>query len=199
MTEGTLLGYGGMLLFYMLVYCVLHSVLASMACKRLFSRKWPQHQHRYRMFFNILATLLLLPLLLIRQLFDGQPLWHWPLPWNWVMDGMAVLAIGAFFHSLNSYDLSLFSGTKQWRSGVADELLNEQFKIGFWHRYVRHPWYFFALVILWTRQMDLFQLLLYSAITLYFIVGSRLEEVKLETLYGAPYRRYKQRVGGLIP
>jgi steroid 5-alpha reductase family enzyme len=67
----------------------------------------------------------------------------------------------------------------------------EQFQLSPLHRWVRHPWYFFALVIIWTRDMNL--------MTLYFIIGSRLEERKLERYHGEVYRRYQRQVPGLVP
>jgi prephenate dehydrogenase len=36
-------------------------------------------------------------------------------------------------------------------------------------------------------------------ITLYFVIGSRLEEAKLLDYHGGTYRRYMARVPGLIP
>jgi hypothetical protein len=38
-----------------------------------------------------------------------------------------------------------------------------------------------------------------ALMTLYFIVGSRLEEAKLLAYHGAVYRRYRERVPGLMP
>ena len=37
------------------------------------------------------------------------------------------------------------------------------------------------------------------AITLYFAIGSRLEERKLVAEFGESYRRYQRRVPGLVP
>ena len=36
-------------------------------------------------------------------------------------------------------------------------------------------------------------------LTLYFVIGSRLEEQKLLRYHGEIYRRYRERVPGLIP
>jgi protein-S-isoprenylcysteine O-methyltransferase Ste14 len=64
---------------------------------------------------------------------------------------------------------------------------------------VRHPWYFFGLVLIWTRDMSVTMLLSSTLITLYFVVGSWLEEKKLLVYHGDIYRRYMARVPGLIP
>lgn len=37
------------------------------------------------------------------------------------------------------------------------------------------------------------------AITAYFVIGSRLEEQKLIARFGEAYRRYRDRVPGLLP
>lgn len=47
--------------------------------------------------------------------------------------------------------------------------------------------------------MDLMQLVSSLAMTLYLVVGSYLEERKLVLEYGEMYRRYQQKVPGLIP
>ena len=90
-----------------------------------------------------------------------------------------------------------FLGLKQIRAGVAE--VEERFVIGRWHRYVRHPWYSLALVLLWNRQMDGVLLVNALAITGYLLLGSWLEERKLERQFGEGYRRYRQRVPALLP
>jgi protein-S-isoprenylcysteine O-methyltransferase Ste14 len=67
------------------------------------------------------------------------------------------------------------------------------------HRYVRHPWYALGLVVVWTRSMDAAMLVTALAITVYLVIGSRLEERKLLVYHGEAYRRYMERVPGLIP
>ncbi|MFB6260531.1 MAG: isoprenylcysteine carboxylmethyltransferase family protein [Thiohalorhabdaceae bacterium] len=65
--------------------------------------------------------------------------------------------------------------------------------------FVRHPWYFFGLVILWTRDLHLAGLVAAVAISAYLVIGSRLEERKLLSAYGTAYAAYKRRVPGLAP
>ncbi len=67
------------------------------------------------------------------------------------------------------------------------------------HRFVRHPWYFLGLIIIWTREMNTAFLLTAVILTLYLLLGSRLEENKLLARYGDQYRRYQVSVPTLIP
>jgi len=181
------------------LYALLHSVLAARPCKAAMARCWPRLMPAYRLLYNALALLLLLPLLWLLWQWPGELLWRRPEWLRWLFDGLALAALLGFLHSLKSYDLSLFSGTAQWRRGMVEVDAGEGFQIGFWHRFVRHPWYSFALVLLWTRDMNAAQLLFYSLATLYFVIGSRLEEAKLVAQFGEPYRRYAARVPGLLP
>ncbi|MEH6651314.1 MAG: hypothetical protein V7707_14905 [Motiliproteus sp.] len=186
---------------YLLAYCCLHSWLASLSCKQWVARRWPVQMHYYRLLFNLSAVLLLLPVALLLWRNAGPDLWQWQGLSAWLINGLALAAVLAFLYSLRDYDLSQFSGSAQLRNHTADRDPEGQAKlhIGWWHRRVRHPWYFFALVILWTRQMDMAHLLSYSIFTLYFVVGSRLEERKLKLQFGEAYRHYCHQVPGLIP
>ena len=153
----------------------------------------------YRLVFNVLSVVLLLPLIWLMKQNPGPVIWQWQGNWSLLMNGFMFAAIGGFFWSLKSYDNMVFLGVTQWKNrhqGCEDP---EQLHISTLHRFVRHPWYFFILVILWTQNMYLAQLVTYSLMTLYFVIGSYLEERKLMEYYGDAYRQYYQRVPGLIP
>lgn len=177
---------------------MLHSLLAARGCKAWIARRWPQLMPRYRLLYNVLALLLLIPLGWLLWQWPGELVWQRPTLLRWLGDGVALVALLGFAHSLSSYDLSRFSGTRQWRQAQLD-VDADQLQIGFWHRFVRHPWYSFGLVIIWTRDMNAAQLLLYTLVSLYLVVGSRLEEKKLVAQFGERYRRYAKRVPGLVP
>lgn len=181
------------------LYFGLHSLLASLAAKNWAARRHPKWLRGYRLFYNAVALVLLVPLLALMARWQGPWLWQWRgLGW-WIGNGLALLAGVGVVWSLRYYDGSEFLGLRQWRLGVGDVQDQERFQISPLHRFVRHPWYSLGLVLLWTRDMD--PALLTSAVltTLYIGVGSRLEERKLIVFHGEIYRRYRGRVPALIP
>jgi protein-S-isoprenylcysteine O-methyltransferase Ste14 len=181
------------------LYCGLHSLLASLAAKTWIARRWPQWLPVYRLVYNGLALLLLLPLLTLLALWRGPSLWTWSGPWAWVANGLALLAVAGFIWSLRYYDGAEFLGLRQWREGVQRLEDQERFALSPLHRFVRHPWYSLGLVLVWTRDMDPALLVSALMISFYLFIGSRLEEQRLLLCQGEVYRRYRALVPGLIP
>jgi methanethiol S-methyltransferase len=180
-------------------YGVVHSWLASLQFKRFVAARFPRFMPAYRLCFNGLALLLLIPPLWLTYTLPGPRLWQWQgLAWG-LANGLALLAVAGVFWSLRDYDGSEFLGLRQWREGITSVEDQERFHISTLHRFVRHPWYSLGLVLVWTRDMDLPFLITAIVITLYFITGSRLEERKLMVYHGDQYRRYRSRVPALLP
>lgn len=182
-----------------IVYFVMHSLLASLWLKRWVHRKWPKRMHGYRLTYNFLAILLLIPLLWFMQQNPGALIWQWPGVWGWIMKSLTVAAILGFIWSLKSYDNMVFLGWSQWRNRHTESNDPESLHISTLHRFVRHPWYFFFLVILWTQDLHLTHLVVYSLISAYLIIGSRIEERKLIAHYEDAYKEYCRQVPGLFP
>lgn len=182
-----------------LLYGLLHSVTASLWLKRRFARRWPQWVPLYRLLFNLFALLSLLPLLALVYLWHGPYLWQWTGPGWLVANSLALLAVVGFAWSMRYYDSAGFLGLRQWRNAERRVEDQERLHISPLHRFVRHPWYFLGLVILWTRDMDGVLLLSGLMISGYLVLGSWLEERKLLVYHGERYRRYRQQVPGLIP
>ena len=67
------------------------------------------------------------------------------------------------------------------------------------HRWVRHPIYTAAFMILWGLVRDPLSLATACWGSLYLIIGTRLEESKLSRRYGEDYRRYQGRVPAFVP
>ena len=182
-----------------LLYFTIHSGLASLSAKKFVAAKWPDFMPYYRLVFNAISLLLLIPPTLFSHSLDGPMLWKWDGVLLFVANGLAVLAAIGFYWSLNYYDSSEFTGLRQLRERAKGVEEQEHFVISPLHRFVRHPWYFLGLVIIWTRDMNPASLVTAVAVTIYFIIGSKLEERKLIIYYGEVYRRYMGRVSGLFP
>ncbi len=177
------------ILAYWAVYFALHSLLASFRVKAMVHAHWPEFP--YRLAYNILAGALLLP--------GAWLLWGrtWPVLWEfdggwryaaWLLQGLAVTG---FLWSLRYYDMGAFLGLKPESEGY--------FKISPFHRFVRHPWYCFALVLIWSSDMNSGRLATSIMATLYLFFGSRHEESMLVERFGAGYAEYRKKVPGLIP
>jgi protein-S-isoprenylcysteine O-methyltransferase Ste14 len=179
-------------------YGALHSLLASAAFKRVAGCRWPGLMPAYRLAYNLVAVLALLPVLGFLARHPGPWIWRWHRLLAWVMNGAALLAAGLLVSGAG-YDLAEFLGFRQLRDGRTAGEDREPFRISRLHRYVRHPWYSLSLVILWTRDMSAGLLISALWITAYFVLGSRLEERKLLGRFGSPYRDYMARVPGLVP
>jgi methanethiol S-methyltransferase len=182
-----------------IAYATLHSLLAALAVKAWVTRRWPGFAPYYRLSFNALAIVLVLPLAWASYAIPGEWLWRWTGPAAWIANGLALAALAGFAFSSGTYDMGEFLGTRPWREKRSDAVEHEGFRISTLHRFVRHPWYALGLVLVWTRDMNAPLLISSGAITLYLIVGAWLEERKLEAHFGAAYRDYKQLVPGLIP
>jgi protein-S-isoprenylcysteine O-methyltransferase Ste14 len=178
-------------------YFVLHSILAANATKARFSRRWPRLFPAYRAGFNLVSLLALLPVLWLVYATGGPWIWQWHGALAWAVNGIAAAALLAFLAASRAYDMGEFLGLQQLKTRAAGDA--QHFSLSFFHRYVRHPWYCFGLVLLWAHDMNAPLLVSAVAITLYLVIGSRLEERKLVAQYGRQYRDYMEKVPGLIP
>jgi protein-S-isoprenylcysteine O-methyltransferase Ste14 len=175
------------------LYGLIHSWLAGTAMKMRLTQRWPGLENSYRLLFNLQATLLALPPLILTWFYPGAALWHWP---GWIAWPALLITVAGFLWSMRWYDGMDFLGLRRHDpdSGYRETLILSPL-----HRYVRHPWYSLGLLYLWTRDLNAGWLAASIAITIYLVIGSRLEERKLAAQFGEPYRRYLARVPGLIP
>lgn len=180
-----------------LAYFTLHSLLAANGFKAWTESRWPRLMPGYRLAFNAIAGLALLPVLWLVHGTESPWLWQWQGTAAWIANGAALAALGCLLASTQAYDMGEFTGLRQLaerKNGVA-----QAFSISTMHRFVRHPWYSTGLVLIWTRDMNEAFLVSALAITAYLVVGSWLEERKLIDSHGAAYRSYMAAVPGLIP
>lgn len=178
------------------LYFVIHSLLAGNRVKRWLALAAPAISRNYRLLYNAVALgALALPLVLQWRL-ASAPLLPVPDAVRYLLDTVALAAVATFVWTLRWYDTRAFLGLPSRQPSASG---GTTLALSPLHRHVRHPWYFLALIVVWTRPMDAAWLVASIAITLYLVIGSRLEDQKLVEEFGEPYRRYRDRVPGLLP
>lgn len=187
------------LTLFFAAYAVLHSLLAALALKNWAQRIFGAGVERwYRLAYNVIAVITLLPLFPLLAWLPSQTLYVVPSPWRWLMVGGQLLALAALAVTLLQTGLFHFLGLAQVVAArpAASGTLNT----GGFYDWVRHPLYLFSLLFLWlTPVMTTTLLTTYLLFTLYFYLGSIFEERRLLAEFGPAYRDYQQRVPRLLP
>ncbi len=193
-------------IFLFILWAVLHSVTAGYGLKRWFRQKFGEKAYAgwYRLLFNLFAVISFAILYLaIPRLLPQTVLWTWRTPYIYLAYAMILIGFAGLIASLWVTNVWDFIGARQvvwYLRGAKDDVPIPPFTANGPYALVRHPLYFFTLLILWANPvMTAGSLIFYAAITLYFWIGSYYEERKLARDYGRPYEEYTRRVPRLIP
>jgi protein-S-isoprenylcysteine O-methyltransferase Ste14 len=177
----------------------LHSWLASCSTKRIFREYFGKTIDRYyRLMFIGIAVLTFLPILAMIIFLPSQLLWRIQPPWLYLTIGLQLLAVVCILVTIFDTDVMAFVGIKQViQPDVVHE--NELVIKGF-YKIVRHPMYFFTIVLIWfIPYMTVLVLTWVIASTLYFVIGSIFEEKKMLHTFGESYAQYQKEVARIIP
>lgn len=176
---------------------IVHSLLASTGVKDLFHRTFGNGLMRiYRLLYNIFAVVSFLPILFLMITLPDQPVYQIASPYNYLMRIGQVISIVLLLVAALQTDLFSFVGLRQ---------LFEEEKAGILitsglYSVVRHPLYTFGLLILWlSPNMSRNSLIVYSALTIYILIGIFFEERKLLREFGKNYEDYRSVTPMLIP
>ena len=183
----------------MVAWGFFHSWLASFSTKQCACALFGEGISRwYRLIFVGAAVLTLSPILAMVLFSPAHQLWQIPVPWLFLTSALQMLALVGIFLSFRHIDIFAFIGLRQLVNPSAERESNLVIK-GMYH-FVRHPLYFFSMVIFWLFPiMTDVGLAFVIASTLYFLLGTIPEEKKLLEIYGEPYRRYQEEVPRIIP
>ena len=174
-------------------------MLAGLTVKKWVQRVFGSGVERwYRLIYNIIAVITLLPLFPLLAWLPTQTLYVVPAPWRWLMVGGQLLALLALAATLLQTGLFHFLGLAQLSAPRPAE--SGALSVNGFYGWVRHPLYLFSLLFLWlTPVMTINLLTTYLLFTLYFYIASFFEEQRLRAEFGPAYRQYQQRVPRLIP
>ncbi|MDG6244593.1 MAG: isoprenylcysteine carboxylmethyltransferase family protein [Methanolobus sp.] len=186
------------LIFCLLAFAVIHSILASLRFKRMISNALGSKiDSLYMPLYSIIAVITLAPLVYLLYMNPGEILYVMPSPWFWFMAGgqaiAALVAPRALLDAPHRFRLrSQLSVPQTPDAGKLD--------VRGIYRWVRDPFLLSGLVIIWlTPFMTVNLLVLYILATIYLVLGSLHWESRLVAQFGDEYREYQQKVHRIIP
>ncbi len=184
-------------------WCAMHSLLIDTATLRRMKARVPGLTRSYRLLYNGLSLVTLIPLIILTRTVGGPVIVSWDGYAVVLRISLLVLALLLFRGGAQKYDLQYFLGLKQLRTGEEHLLLseNEEFIETGIFAITRHPWYLGSLFFIWSAlaEYTLPTFLVACILSIYLVIGTILEERKIVAQYGERYCRYRQRVSMLFP
>ncbi len=186
-----------LLAFLWILYCSIHSLLASIPLKLFFEKKSQKLCRYYRLVYSIFAGVTLITLLIYQFSFQSVIIIQstgieYVAVLILIIPGLSIMAL-----SIIKY-FRLLSGIRS----LYEPSPKIKLRVDGIHKYVRHPLYTGTLIFIWGLLLlfpYLNNLISVVVITLYVMIGIRLEEKKLVLQFGEIYKRYQAKVPMLIP
>ncbi|MBI4893256.1 MAG: hypothetical protein HY821_21720 [Acidobacteria bacterium] len=181
-------------------YCTLHSAMISETATRFLKHTLGHSFRFYRLFFNAVAVLTLIPILWYANTLRQPPLFRWEGAWlllKYLLQACGILlALAGAWH----YSLLQFFGISQLRGPSSGGLaagggIDSRGVLGL----VRHPWYTAVVLLIWSGHLDPASVVGNTVLTAYIVVGTLLEERKLVHEFGDAYRTYQRQVSMFLP
>ncbi len=181
-----------------LAYGIVHTLLASNKCKNLLKGILGRFFIYYRLIYNLIAFLLLIPILIWQQQLPSEVI----LPtgtMNYILGGL-MMTSGVYlaFISLKSYGFKDFLGLNALE-GVEEKRVFKRDELS---EIVRHPLYLGILLFVWGNfgfSGTLVSCVTALSLTAYIRIGIYFEERKLVETFGSTYQKYQKEVPMLIP
>ena len=184
-----------------IAWCALHSAMIWMSVTDYLRRRLGPAFRYYRLFYNVVATLTLIPVVVFAYSLRTRPLFLWDGYLRTIQVLLLGLSAALFYFGARHYDVRRLLGLKQISEGTSDTAISGTGELATTGvlGITRHPWYLAVMLLIWARPLDVSAILVNGILTVYLVVGTYLEELKLIREFGDTYRRYQHEVSMLIP
>jgi protein-S-isoprenylcysteine O-methyltransferase Ste14 len=181
------------------LYGLFHSILASRSAKKWAESNFGSKADRfYRLIFNVVGLLTLLPVMAIPLLLPGKNLYHLSGIWLVLATLGQVMAVLFLVYGVLQTDPWQFLGLRQLANRFGED--GQHLVVNGLYRCVRHPLYLAGMVFIWLFPfMTTSLLVLNLSLTMYIFIGSIFEERRLLAKFGPAYEAYRERVPRLLP
>lgn len=179
-----------------IIYCVIHSLLASVSVKKYFERVMDKNFKHYRLIYNLIAFTTLVPIIFF----------HFRIKQVFVFNPTIVTTVSGFILSISGALIMIMMIWKYFLQMIGIKLhspkADAKLEVGGLHKYVRHPLYLGTFMFIWGLFL-IFPwwtgLIACSVITIYTLIAIKYEEEKLVLEFGEEYRAYRKRVPMILP
>ena len=189
------------LAIYVSIWCAIHSTMISLPVTNYVKKTSPHYYKFYRLFFNLIALLTLVPVIWFKYTLQSKIFFNWDGVLFIIQIMLVASGITLFMLGAKQYDSKRFLGLSQIKEndsamGISESgNLNTSGILGI----IRHPWYTGLLLVLWAQPVDISTFILNSIFTVYLYIGVNLEETKLKNEFGEAYSQYQRNVAMLFP
>ncbi len=174
------------------IFALLHSLTASQGCKQ-WAARFGLQEPRYRFSYSMVSLITTLIWVAYIHTLPDSPLYHISAPYAWLMYSLQATGVALALAAFIPIDGLVFLG---WKAAPNHR---EGFIISGVYRYIRHPMYTGAmLILLFKPEQSVNGSVFALMVCLYFIIGSRFEERRMQREH-PDYTTYQQSIPAFIP
>ena len=182
-----------------IIFCVLHSLLASIKMKQWIAKRSGGFFKYFRLYYTVFAFVNF-AIVVFYQVKISSPYLFSP---TVASDALGIFVGGAGLVLMAICIKKYFANLSGLKTLFVDEIkTGNSLLISGVHRYMRHPLYTGTFLFIWGLFICIpyFSLLISNVIiTVYTLIGINFEEEKLGREFGNSYEEYKKKVPKIIP
>ena len=144
------------LAIFLILWCVIHSIMIDNKFMIFVEKNFKSKIHYYRIFYNITATLSLIPIIIFAQSLPQIIYFQWDGYFIILQIFFILISLIIFIAGSQNYDFLQVLGIQQIINKSIHKSISKSGKLkteGILN-ITRHPWYTAFFIVLWTRELN---------------------------------------------